>query len=444
MSNKEHFFKPRARLLLQLGNQLIKDEGLALFELVKNSYDADATYSDVQLNYIDKKNIGEITIKDNGSGMNYSLIVNHWLEPGTDIKEKLIGNTERSKLYKRLPLGEKGIGRFGSHKLGQVIQLITKTDFDHEVEINIDWKAFEDVKYLHEAPIDIIEREKSTFFKQSISAIPLNKFIELIDRIDDQNDILVLNDFYTEGIDSYILNQSILNDIEKYKNLKIVLNKYEYITSGTYIKITNLWENWSRGMLRSAYRAVNAINSPFENNKASDFKVTVSTDKDDWLDKLLTTKDAIKQALFHVNGYIENSEIHLTYNFFPFDKMKKVIKRHVVKTDCDFVQGKRKKLRLIFGLLIPYNFQNILAEETKLRAIHIIGDNIITTPIINYDQKTYQVIFDLHTVTGINEEAFSRMKPIFRFRKELLVDVQQKVASHIARPGFFNMNDYLK
>jgi len=39
-------FKPRARLLLELGNQLIKDEGIALFELVKNSYDADATQSD--------------------------------------------------------------------------------------------------------------------------------------------------------------------------------------------------------------------------------------------------------------------------------------------------------------------------------------------------------------------------------------------------------------
>jgi hypothetical protein len=111
--------------------------------------------------------------------------------------------------------------------------------------------------------------------------------------------------------------------------------------------------------------------------------------------------------------------------------------------DCDFVQGKRKKLRLIFGLLIPYNFQNILEGESKLRMLNIIGDNIITAPLVIYKETTYQVVFDLHTVTGINEEAFKKIKSIFRFRKELLVDVQQKIASHISRPGFFNMNDYL-
>ena len=35
-------FKPRARLLLQLGDQLIKNESIALLELAKNAYDADA------------------------------------------------------------------------------------------------------------------------------------------------------------------------------------------------------------------------------------------------------------------------------------------------------------------------------------------------------------------------------------------------------------------
>lgn len=330
--DNKHFFKPRARLLLQLGNQLIKDEGLALFELVKNSYDADATYSDVQLNYVNKKNLGEITIIDNGSGMNYNLITNHWLEPGTDIKEKLIEKSERSKLYNRLPLGEKGIGRFGSHKLGQVIQLITKTDFDNEVEINIDWKTFEDVKYLEDAAINVKENSEATYFKNSITKIPSKSFTDIIKSLESTIEIELLNELYDEKDNyCYLLINNINTDEVKYHNLKIILNKCHYYTSGTYIKVTELWENWSRGMLRSAYRAVNAINSPFENNMASDFQVNVSTDKNDWLDKLLTTEDAISQALFHVEGYIENSEIHLTYDFFPFDKMKKLSKRHIRK-----------------------------------------------------------------------------------------------------------------
>lgn len=105
--------------------------------------------------------------------------------------------------------------------------------------------------------------------------------------------------------------------------------------------------------------------------------------------------------------------------------------------DCDFVQRNRKKLRLIFGLMYPYS---IYVKNKK----NFKGESYIYTPIIEYKNVPYKVVFDLHTITGINEEALSDAKTIFRFRKELLVDIQQQIASHIARPGFFNMNDYLK
>lgn len=104
--------------------------------------------------------------------------------------------------------------------------------------------------------------------------------------------------------------------------------------------------------------------------------------------------------------------------------------------DCDFVQKNRKKLRLIFGIMYPYG---INVKDKK----NFNGENFIYTPIIEYKGIPYKIVLDLHTVTGINEEAFIHTKPMYRFRKELLVDIQQKIASHIARPGFFNMNDYL-
>lgn len=49
---------------------------------------------------------------------------------------------ERSELG-RLPIGEKGIGRFGVHKLGKVIELVSKMEGRQEVALNIDWRIFE-------------------------------------------------------------------------------------------------------------------------------------------------------------------------------------------------------------------------------------------------------------------------------------------------------------
>ena len=336
-TNKKHYFKPRARLLLQLGDQLIKDEGLALFELVKNSYDADATYSNVKLNNIDNVEIGIVTIKDNGSGMNFDLITNHWLEPGTDIKEKLISGLCKSDIYGRLPLGEKGIGRFGSHKLGQVIQIFSKTDFDAEVEINIDWKVFENAKYLDSVPIDVKENSTVTFFKKSIKRIPLNDFKTILNTCSNPN---FLNLIYSIEDDYMILNSEVLEDVEQYAELKIILNTNDYHTSGTYIKITKLWEPWSRGMLRNTFRSVNAINSPFSEDN-NDFIVNIETTHTKWLDNLLTTEDAINKSLFIAKGYIEGNQINLDYEFKPYDSMDKLSGRF---TDNNYILESTEKV----------------------------------------------------------------------------------------------------
>ena len=57
-------FKPRARLLLQLGDQLIKNESIALLELAKNSYDADASKVDIIMRHPDSIEDGYIEIED--------------------------------------------------------------------------------------------------------------------------------------------------------------------------------------------------------------------------------------------------------------------------------------------------------------------------------------------------------------------------------------------
>src|SRR5882724_3657597 len=82
--------KPRARLILQLGDQLIKNESIALLELVKNAYDAGATIVDIHMQKLTDPEHGEITIRDDGIGMDTDIVQNVWLEPGSDYKSQLL------------------------------------------------------------------------------------------------------------------------------------------------------------------------------------------------------------------------------------------------------------------------------------------------------------------------------------------------------------------
>src|SRR5712671_4890100 len=135
-------FKPRARLLLQLGDQLIKNESIALVELVKNSYDADATKTDIYMENVDDPEEGIIIIEDDGYGMNAEIVANVWMEPGSDFKSEKFAKKEGSPKFHRLPIGEKGIGRFGVHKLGNQIEMTTKKANSKEVYVKIDWTVF--------------------------------------------------------------------------------------------------------------------------------------------------------------------------------------------------------------------------------------------------------------------------------------------------------------
>jgi anti-sigma regulatory factor (Ser/Thr protein kinase) len=83
-------FRPRARMLLLLGDQLIRDAGLAVFELVKNAYDADATKCRVILHDVEHPGETSITIEDDGSGMSLETVSNVWLEPGRSSRDYLL------------------------------------------------------------------------------------------------------------------------------------------------------------------------------------------------------------------------------------------------------------------------------------------------------------------------------------------------------------------
>lgn len=196
-------FNPKARIILQLGDQLIRSENIAILELIKNSYDACASKVTVSMKNIDDPVNGSIVIEDNGCGMNYKLINDVWLTPGTTYKKNQIDSKRFITHCNRIPLGEKGIGRFGAHKLGDEIEIVSKNEDSKEACLKIRWKDFDNDNMLNEVPIELFERDPQEF---------------------------------TES------------------------------RTGTKIIIRNLRIKWSRGGIRSLYTAVNSLNSPFDSN----------------------------------------------------------------------------------------------------------------------------------------------------------------------------------
>lgn len=113
-------FRPRARLMKTLGQELISSEAVAVVELVKNSYDADATKVLIRFPDTLEKGKGTMEIIDNGKGMSLKIIQESWMELATNSKR---GTIRRSKKFNRRFLGEKGVGRFAVARLADELEL---------------------------------------------------------------------------------------------------------------------------------------------------------------------------------------------------------------------------------------------------------------------------------------------------------------------------------
>lgn len=141
MRPKSLHFKISSALKRVLGRDLITDEFVAIFELVKNSFDAQATVSDIIFDG------DRLFIIDNGKGMTLGDIENKWLfvaysakkdgtEDGEEYREKISA--------RRHYAGSKGVGRFSCDRLGAKLRLQTRRDPAHAVEIvDVDWSLFE-------------------------------------------------------------------------------------------------------------------------------------------------------------------------------------------------------------------------------------------------------------------------------------------------------------
>lgn len=143
-------FDIHASIVFQLGESLISDEEQAIVELVKNSFDADATYANIT---IDTNNGGSIVIEDNGLGMDLDAIQRGWLTISNSLK-RAFKNENKVTPKGRTPLGDKGLGRLSVQRLGNNVEIHTRPENTNvEYRVSFSWNDFRNTDVLTKVPV---------------------------------------------------------------------------------------------------------------------------------------------------------------------------------------------------------------------------------------------------------------------------------------------------
>lgn len=178
-------FKVSSALKDLVGKDLIINDNIAIFELVKNSYDAYATK--VEITFGNDK----IIIADNGKGMSFNDLKEKWLFLGYSAKKDGTEDNQHDKQksyrdnIKRHYAGAKGIGRFSCDRLGRLLTLTTKSESSRITEtIIVDWTEFEIDQKKEFAQINV----KHSSIEDKILSFPENKDTGTILEITHLND----------------------------------------------------------------------------------------------------------------------------------------------------------------------------------------------------------------------------------------------------------------
>lgn len=266
-------FRPYARLMNILGDQLITDKKVAVIEIVKNSYDADAT--NVQIRFCNMSNVGfnslpkeeqaYIEIEDNGCGMSLDTIKNVWLRPATpnkfERKRRSNNKTEKGRIIQ----GEKGIGRFAIHKLGERIELYTKSKGENEIKLEMNF-------------VDFNPDNVNLFNQQSD--------YKLLDE--------VTNNWYVQDTPERVFEES-----------------------GTIIKIYNIREQWSQNDYKELYKNIQRMMPPIDEKSkvlgvdfVQDFIIEMFLSGKLFIDEdVKTFSDVFERAQFMMSGSIDSNGV---------------------------------------------------------------------------------------------------------------------------------------
>ncbi|UPK52837.1 ATP-binding protein (plasmid) [Bacillus sp. H8-1] len=213
-------------------------------ELVKNAYDADASFVEIEFSYIKGTSLEEnklkIVVTDNGHGMSFDTVVNKWMVPATNDKLK----RKKSLIKKRIMQGRKGIGRYASAILGSQLNLKTIDLCGNETVAKIDWEEFEKERFLTD--VDILLQEKKT-----------EKIPEIIDSLLLGNPSLTLEETL-QRIQEESLMIEIGKQVSSGTRLEII---------GDYLKLSE----WTDKRIEDMIKDLKKLLSPLKKNE-NDFK----------------------------------------------------------------------------------------------------------------------------------------------------------------------------
>jgi signal transduction histidine kinase len=138
-------------ILRRLGEELNPNPDRGILELVKNAYDADATECKITLLHADRKG-GAISIVDNGDGMSRDAIDEGWLVLGRSNK-----SPKSPTRLKRIPSGNKGLGRLAALRLGSRVLLTSRPleEPEREYHLLIDWEDYNEVSLVEDIDLKI-------------------------------------------------------------------------------------------------------------------------------------------------------------------------------------------------------------------------------------------------------------------------------------------------
>ncbi|MCQ2587635.1 MAG: ATP-binding protein [Treponema sp.] len=298
-TNSQVNFRVSSAIKDLIGKDLIRNDYVAIFELVKNSYDAYA--KKVQITFEDNR----ITIADNGKGMTFNDLEEKWLFLAYSAKKDGSEDSEKEKqtsyrdMINRHYAGAKGVGRFSCDRLGENLILTTKNEKSLNVErITIDWKQFEkdqkeefeEIKFSHEiVPDDFIFPDNAntgTVLKIDNLREPWNreKILELKSSLEK-----LINPF-SESIDFEIefICEKERNEDEKTKQNKLFLEK----------DIVN-------GVLSNSISKVISL-------KTTKIEVTLNKDK---IKTILTDRDKKIYELEELNIYDKLEDVSINLYF---------------------------------------------------------------------------------------------------------------------------------
>ena len=245
--------RPYARLITMLGDQLIKNERIALVELIKNAYDADAEWVKVSfLNFNDDFTVkpdSKIVIEDDGNGMDEQIIEKHWLNPATPEKKKrkkIKETTDKGRILQ----GEKGIGRFAIFKLGKKISICTRRQKWNETE----GKFIEQGENVE----NIVEYDFSAYDE------------DFLEKNGEETEL------YIDDLQVTLRQRTPQTIVDKEMELGGIVRKRK--PHGTIIEITDLKTNWTENRVNQIQKDIGKLQPIFSEEQNIDFGVWIYKD----------------------------------------------------------------------------------------------------------------------------------------------------------------------